>query len=126
MRAAPSPPRPSPAPPSRRGFTLVELLVVIIIVGLLTGLLVTAIGSSMISARDARIIAEIEQLDQALKQYRDKYGSFPPSYLKASGTGNNDAAVKRHIRKAFPRIDPAGIIYPDLNPAEAFVFFLGG
>jgi prepilin-type N-terminal cleavage/methylation domain-containing protein len=108
------------SPLARRGFTLVELLTVIIIIGLLTGLLVAAIGRAMVSARDARVIAEIAQLDSAMKQYKDKYGSYPP----ANWTTGNSAAVIRHFRRAFPRASAPTVV--DLDPAEVLVYALGG
>lgn len=107
----------------RSAFTLVELLIVIIIIGLLMGMLVVAIGRAIITANDARVIAEINQLDAAMKKAKETYGSYPPAKQDSS---TNDAAVKAFLRRAWPRMSPTGISYANLDPPEVLVYYLGG
>jgi general secretion pathway protein G len=68
---------PRPVPCRRNGFTLLELLVVILIIGLLTGIvaprLLGQIGRSEITA--AR--AQIDAFDKALEAYRIDMGRYP-------------------------------------------------
>jgi prepilin-type N-terminal cleavage/methylation domain-containing protein len=107
------------------GFTLVELLVVIAILGILTALITVAAQRAMVAAKRTRVKAEVDQLAAAFKAYKAKYGSYPPNF----NNGNNTAAVKRHLLKAFPRISTnelnaiAGL---DLTAAEAAWFWLAG
>jgi len=61
------------------GFTLVELLIVIVIIGVLAGLLVPAIWSAVRRANDARVAADIQVLAQGLESFKAKFGSYPPS-----------------------------------------------
>lgn len=72
-------------PPPRRyrrpGFTLVELLVVITILGVLVALLVPAIWSAVRTANDARVSGEINTLASALEQFKLKYNDYPPSRI---------------------------------------------
>src|SRR4051794_34561186 len=68
----------------KRGFTLVELLVVIIILAVLAALLLPAINSAMRTARGAAVQAEINQLATALESFKTQYGDYPPSRIYLS------------------------------------------
>jgi prepilin-type N-terminal cleavage/methylation domain-containing protein len=79
--------RPLTDRPRRGGFTLIELLVVIVILALLIALLVPAIGSAVKTARNAAVTAEINQLAQALADFKSKYGDYPPSRILLNENG---------------------------------------
>ncbi|MGQ9564193.1 MAG: DUF1559 family PulG-like putative transporter [Thermogutta sp.] len=60
-----------------RGFTLVELLVVIVIISVLVALLLPAIVGSRESARRAQCQHQLSQLGQALQTYESAKGYLP-------------------------------------------------
>jgi prepilin-type N-terminal cleavage/methylation domain-containing protein len=74
-----------------KGFTLVELLVVIGIIGTLATLVLVQLGSTRAKGRDVKRIADINQLRSGLESYFDDNGRYPattdlssilvPSYL---------------------------------------------
>jgi len=62
---------------NQKGFTLVELLVVISIIGILATLLLLQLGVARQRARDAARIAHINQVRTALELYFDDNGEYP-------------------------------------------------
>ena len=92
----------------RCGFTLVELLVVIAVIGILISLLVPAVQAAREAARRAQCQNHMKQLVLALLNRHDALGSFP------QGTVWND----RDIYYDPPRATWSYTIYPYLveNP----------
>ncbi|HZL71759.1 MAG TPA: prepilin-type N-terminal cleavage/methylation domain-containing protein [Planctomycetota bacterium] len=73
---------------SNSGFTLIEMLVVIVILGILMSLAIVGVSSAMKSARVTKTEALIENLAGGCETYRTKWGDYPPSTLsefKVSG-----------------------------------------
>ena len=70
------------------GFTLVELLVVIVVIAILLALLLPAINGALRTARNAAVSAEINQIAQALADFKSKYGDYPPSRILLVENGN--------------------------------------
>ena len=62
---------------NERGFTLIELMVVIVILGILAGLIIPRIMGRPDEARAAKARMQIESLETALKLYKLDNGSYP-------------------------------------------------
>lgn len=64
-----------------RGFTLVEVLVVIAVIGILIGLLLPAIHAARESARRTQCTNNMTQLVKAAMEYEGARKAYPPGYL---------------------------------------------
>jgi prepilin-type N-terminal cleavage/methylation domain-containing protein len=62
---------------SQTGFTLVELLVVVTIIGLLVGLISVAVPKAIESGMKAKAKGELTSIVAAVKAYKQEYGRFP-------------------------------------------------
>jgi general secretion pathway protein G len=79
-----------------KGFTLVELLVVMAIIGVLATLIVGGFRSSQMRGRDAARKGDLKEITNALEIFYSDYGKYPPasgtqiagcSYNPATGAG---------------------------------------
>ncbi len=100
---------------NRQGFTLVELLTVIIIIGFLAGMVAGVAPSVMRSVKQTAIRAEIQQLSMALEAYKAEYGEYPP---------DRNAYVTKHIQRCYPDATTPSV-YTTVTPANALYVFLG-
>jgi type II secretion system protein G len=80
-----------------KGFTLVEILVVITIITLLVSLLVVLIGSVIDRARYAKTATTIKMLDEACKTYKLDFGEYPPDDKKSSASLHHHLGIPRKI-----------------------------
>ncbi|MBI4120581.1 MAG: type II secretion system protein [Parcubacteria group bacterium] len=62
-----------------KGFTLVELLVVITIIGILATVVLVSLNSARVRARDIKRVADVRQIALALEFCYDKLGTYLPT-----------------------------------------------
>lgn len=66
---------------SSNGFTLIELIVVLAIIGILSGLIMTDILGIQRKIRDGQRKSDLRQIQAGLEMYRADNGTYPPSAL---------------------------------------------
>ena len=62
---------------NKRAFTLIELLVVMAIIALLASIVLIALNNARMKARDAKRVADLDQLHTALAMYYGDNGQYP-------------------------------------------------
>jgi prepilin-type N-terminal cleavage/methylation domain-containing protein len=92
-----------------RGFTLVELLIVIAIIAILAGLILSTSGYIQKRSARARTEAEIAAMAAALESYKADNGDYP---VGAAGDPSNTAIPTGNI-----------FLYSNLQPNTGKVYF---
>jgi len=119
-------------PGLRRGFTLIELMVVLVIIGVLAALIVPNVLDRTDDARATAAKADINNLMQALKLYKLDNQRFPSAEqgLEALVKKPTAGTVPPNWRPYLDKLpaDPWGKPYQYINPGvkgEIDVFSLG-
>lgn len=104
------------------GFTLVELMVVIVIIGLLATVVVINVAPATDKAATTKVEADISTLEQGVEMYRLSRMNYP------SGSDGLQALVSEGFIKRLPD-DPWGNPYryeaPGRNGAPFSIYSLG-
>ena len=115
-----------------RGFTLVEIMVVVVILGILAVLIVPRVVGRTDEARTVAAKQDVAAIMQAMKLYRLDNGRYPSTEqgIAALVTKPQSDPVPANWQKYLDRIpkDPWGNVYQYLNPGvrgEIDVFTLG-
>ena len=87
---------------TRRAFTLVEVLTVVVIISILAALVTLAVAGAMSAAKRGRITMEMSQVAMALEHYKAEFGEYPPDMF-------DDEALVRHVKKRWPRLVLSGV-----------------
>ncbi len=108
----------------KMGFTLVELLVVISIIGLLASIVLTTVNSARGKARDARRISDFQEVRKALAFYFDKYNRYPNETPVGGGpwSDNFNSMVQQLVTEGFLPSVPKD---PAVSNGYAYYNYLG-
>lgn len=102
-----------------KGFTLVELLVVLVILGLLAALVGPKLFPKLGKGKQAAAKAQIELLEQGLDQYRLDVGNYPTTQEGLNALMSNPGGVEKwdgpYLKKGLPD-DPWGKPYHYQSP----------
>ncbi|MBL9164309.1 MAG: DUF1559 domain-containing protein [Planctomycetaceae bacterium] len=101
-----------PTESCRSGFTLVELLVVVAIIGVLAALLLPAVQAARESARMASCRNNLKQIGLALHAYHAEHGSFPAGARMHARSGRK--SIGWHVL-LLPHLDQRPL-YTEIAP----------
>src|SRR5690348_9737026 len=102
----------------RRGFTLVELLAVIVIIGILASMALYAASVAWVAAKNGSIAMDIKQLETDLQSYYSKFQSYPPDLVippsaSQAFLNTRQQAIRSHLTKLAPRYTQGMPLLPD-------------
>ena len=111
---------------SPSGFTLLELLVVLVILGLLAGVIGPQVMKHVGTSKSKTATVQIEELGTAVEMYRLEVGSYPTTAQGLAVLVQRPAGVEQwngpYLRKPVVPRDPWGRDYRYRHPGEHGTF----
>lgn len=112
------------------GFTIIEMLVVVAIIGILSTLSIMALNGRQVDARDVKRLADLDTIQKALALYYTANGSYPPiqqAYGYSTGGYNwNGTAVAPTLFSLKYYLGPylaAGLLPTDPSPDTSYRYY---
>ena len=89
---------------NKQGFTIVELLIVIVVIGILAAITIVAFNGVQGRARDSQRIQDMQSIVKALEIYKATNGSYPAAVGTANASGwevSHDGTVATNFLSAL-------------------------
>ena len=107
---------------SKKGFTLIEILIVVAIIGILASVVVVGLGPAQKKGRDSRRVSDLRSVQNALELYYGKNGQYPivgvgswdefATVLTGAGIGTNQIPNDPTTSRDYIyKVDDSGTTY---------------
>ena len=93
----------------RKGFTLIEILIVVAIIAILASVVLIGLGPTQQSGRDARRLSDLHEAQNAIELYFQKCGFYPGDINGSGATATCSANITEDYPTMSAMIPNAGI-----------------
>jgi len=108
----------------KKGFTLIEMLIVVAIIGILAGAVLVGLGPVQKGGRDARRLSDLRQVQNGLELYFNKNGTYPASgasLLLSEVAATIQGATGGQIPVDPRNVSPFLYYYSQLNSGSSYI-----
>lgn len=88
--------------PTRRGFTLVEILIVVVILGILAAIVVPQFADATEEAGEKTAVHEVQKLRRAIEVYQVRNANVLPDVAEGDGTWGSLVGAEGEYLKSAP------------------------
>ena len=95
---------------NKQGFTIVELLIVIVVIGILATIVIVAYNGTQSKARDTKRTQDVKSIQKIIEMYRINYGEYPLHSGGSVNVGYNMSSISSLLVPEFAAslpIDPS-------------------
>lgn len=115
--------------PKQKGFTIVELLIVIVVIGILAAITIVAYNGVQQRARDSKRQSDIAVLQKALEMYHVDNGGYPAcsptAYQPGNGRGSCYSDTAGFVSALVPKYISESPKDPDSTGDSRYRYFYG-
>src|SRR5476651_2009638 len=97
---------------NNKGFTIVELLIVIVVIGILALLVITTYSGIQAKARNSKRSSDIKSLQTQLEAYFSQNGYYPSLGDMNTGTAANTSANSTWAATNMKSLDQNALVDP--------------
>lgn len=109
---------------TKKGFTLIEMLIVVAIIGILSGVVLVGLGPVQRGGRDSRRVADLRQVQNGLELYFNKCGYYPGGAAGAGCTGFSQISTWTDLTNSLTQ-SAIGITQIPNDPSAGRNYFYG-
>src|SRR5512147_326413 len=104
---------------SRKGFTLVEIMIVVVIIGLLAAMAIPAFQKVRIASQDKAVLNNARQMSGAADQYYLEYGAAYADSSNLVGATNYVKSLNTVAKEYYPPVYSQGVTITITNVGNA-------
>lgn len=113
----------------RKGFTLIEILIVVAIIAILASIVIVGLGPAQQSGRDARRVTDLQSIQNGLELYYQQCGFYPSNTQGSTNCpadSSNDFAGMATALKSSGVVGSTNIPIDPSSPHQTYYYASNG
>ena len=104
---------------ARKGFTLIELMVVVLIIGILMAMIFPGVQTMLENGRGVACRSNMQQVTRAMQSFHASYGYYPSSWSSTSPESGDDVGGWSAQARLLPHLEQ-GKLFKNIDFTQAY------